>query len=112
MSIEESDRQMLQWAAKAAGITYSISNNGTFLITQSDNPHATVCWNPLINEGDRYRLARDLRGNLYFSGRRGCFEVPSDGDEPPIIEFFTVGDEKEEAYAIVKVAAKIGRNME
>lgn len=103
-----SDRELLELAAKAAGKT-NWQSSVCYAAARCDS-EGVPYWNPLTNEGDRYRLARSLKGNLYFSGRRGCFEIPSDSDEPPIIEYFDIGDEKAEAYAVVRAAATVGRN--
>lgn len=106
-----SDRELLELAAKAAGISYSKYRPDGWLDTRGlwvDGRR----WSPLEDDGDRYRLARKLKGNLYFSGRRGVFEIPSDSDEPPIVEKFKLGDPREEAYAIVRAAAEIWREQQ
>lgn len=55
------DRELLELAAKAAGIQYTISENGAFLIAPYTNPLAKVSWNPLTDDGDAFRLAVKLR---------------------------------------------------
>jgi len=78
------DKQMLQLAAKAAA-------------------HKIVIWNPLQRHGDRYRLASAAKLTIDFN-----IGVARSEDSN---EFFTVGDESSEAYAIVRAAAEIGMNM-
>ena len=96
------DKERLELAAKAAGIAdlQQVGNiwyytNGGYLMRD---------WNPITDDGDRYRLARtckmriDFQEGLVFAGYEIAFR-------------FTPGNDKEEAYAIVRAAAEIGRNM-
>ena len=98
------DRELLELAARAARIVTYRSDTGLIL-------RDGAAWNPLTDDGDRYRLARSVKGNLYFNGSRGAFEIPSDGDGPPILEYFTIGNAEEEGRAIVRAAAESGRAM-
>ena len=97
-----SDRELLELA-------YRAMTDGASLSADRD---MSRFWNPLEDDGDRYRLARKLKGNLYFSGAYGVFEIPSGSDEPPIVEKFKLGDPREEAYAIVCAAAEIGKEQQ
>lgn len=103
--IAKYDNELLTYAAKSVGIDPRRLPDA-WPDRFDDNQ-----WNPLIDAADRYNLVKALRGNLYFSGRFGYFEVESNSDESSYYERFIIGDEVDEAYAIVKVAADIGRNM-
>lgn len=112
------DRELLELAAKAsgregdwvdfAGMDIRVGYQGGLLCGDADSGYY---WNPLKDDGDLYRLAREVKGNLYFSGRRGFFEITSDSEEPAITEHFEIGNREEEARAIVRAAAEIGRAM-
>lgn len=102
------DRELLEQAAKAAGIKHSPS------ITAACRGERTW-WNPLIDDGDALRLAVKL-------GLR----VGSDGQSlNPLVRCWRAHYEKPDIYepqgtdpyaatrrAIVRAAAEIGRSME
>lgn len=111
MSVE-TDRELLEFAAKAAGISIDkseangggVGNNG-FSITGDAmlDWHNNIRWNPLIDDGDALRLAVKL----------DIFSTP---------DFFTYRDMerfgRKDDYAcaatrraIVRAAAQIGRAM-
>lgn len=94
--------EMLELAAQAAGI--KVHWGASRLQLWHNNMHGTT-WNPLTNLGDRYDLARRLGmwldfgiGNVYLEQKK-------------IVRRFTVGNEKEEALAIVSAAAELGWQM-
>lgn len=100
------DRELLELAAKAAGIKIiRITDTGMpLIIGKNEDGKYWDSWNPLTDDGDRYRLVRtckmriDFQEGLVFAGYEIAFR-------------FTPGNDKEEAYAIVRAAAEIGRNM-
>lgn len=98
----ETDRELLELAAKAAQLPECGWMGPAFMYVEKNT---FTEWNPLTDDGDLYRLARAVKGNLYFSGRRGFFEIPSDSEEPAITERFEIGNHEEEALAIVRAAA-------
>lgn len=115
-----SDRELLEWAAKAAGLQIDKSpyngggfgNDGfDFLGNAVLDWHNGTKWNPLTDDGDALRLAVKLRLNLHFEGFDGveyACAVPHkshQGQDEPI------GDDEAEATrrAIVRAAAEIGR---
>jgi hypothetical protein len=92
---EVSDRELLELAAKAAGLKGEVKTHGDgelwLYINETYGP-----WNPLINDGDALRLAIDLGMILHFDG-----------------ELLAA---KKDPYAatrrdIVSIAAKIGRQQ-
>lgn len=68
-----------------------------------------IPWDPLTHEGDRYRLLRAIKGNIYFSGKSGVVEVPSKTGGENIYYTFPFGDDAAEGLAVVSAAADIGR---
>lgn len=103
------DKELLQLAAKAAGIVGVYVDN-TYGIYMNEEPvhdsHQWLYWNPLKNTGNRYNLAKDLDIRLHFGpqyvtynkqGICGVVRWPED----------CVDD----AYAIVMAAAEIGKGM-
>jgi len=100
-----SDRELLELAAKAAGVELKYDTFG-----QSENADRVYCyWNPLTDDGDALRLA--VRLNIRFGGRLW----------PDTITFYgghefrepTAGDPSASTRrAIVRAAAEIGKQME
>jgi hypothetical protein len=96
-----SDRDLLEIAAKAAGIETHGAMRADWL-----NGHSTY-WNPLTDDGDALRLAVDLRMNIdicqdgtsaYTSMSVECASNPLDNGAAT-------------RRAIVRAAAEIGRSM-
>lgn len=103
------DRELLELAAKAADIDYAVDEDDE-PIRYGDGGYrlgwAAGAWNPLTDDGDRYRLAKKLGIHLHFlqqyvtygaNGIAGIVRWPE--------------DEKNDAYAIVRAAAVIGKSM-
>lgn len=104
------DRELLELAAKAAGIAVLRScledpvRKYLLLIEQTSDGRA-IGWNPLTDDGDRLRLARQLDINIDFADCCAWKRLP-DGS---LYQEFWGGDCTDEAHAIVSVAAEIGR---
>ncbi len=99
----ETDRELLEFAAKAAGLDVFLSKNRAFLLRNSLNPSANRSWNPLEDDGDALRLA--VRLDLFHR-----FNM----DQPLATIYFDATDPDPYAAtrrAIVRAAAEIGRNM-
>lgn len=103
-----SDRELLEKAAKAAGVRIAapvdkhVAQPGHFaggFIIDNDKG-GQQCWNPLTDHGDRYRLARDRKLTIDFD-----LGVVFTMDECEPGNTFTPGDDKSEAYAILRAAA-------
>ena len=96
------DREMLELAAKAAGIEIDP-------LDAAHGPDDWLAWNPIKYEGDRYRLARACNLIVDFDGGEVRFFL---GKEIcPRVFSFTKGNDEDESRAIVKAAAQIGRVM-
>ena len=116
------DKELLEYAAKAAGIELWHEDVFTNGLTQKVSENGILQWNPLTDDGDALRLA--VRLGLHarqfpiiddgFDAPLGMVEVwRVDGDDPMHVEFLRSGDDRLAATrrAIVRAAAEIGRGM-
>ena len=96
--------ELLALAAKAAGYRVKRESPDGLIVWIDGGPWL---WNPLTDDGDRYRLARDCGLRINFAGNEVSWPIkgtsafatlrwPEDGDE---------------ANCIVRVAAEIGMGM-
>ena len=106
------DREMLEWAAKAAKIDCQWVPTGPDAPTMVLNEPYYAVWNPIERAGDRYGLAKKLNLSILFKHQtvsgvdcRGRHIVKSWGDDPKR------KDCKTDAEAVLAVAAEIGRAM-
>ena len=112
-----SDRELLELAAKAAGIDYSHDNahwkheDYCEFWSYDDLCTCGARWNPLTDDGDALRLAVKL--GLTVSQLMNNREVEvSDYDETVFVNEFHEPDPcAATRRAIVRAAAEIGRNM-
>lgn len=96
------DREMLELAAKAAGIEIDP-------LDAAHEPDDWLAWNPIKYEGDRYRLARSCNLIIDFDGGEVRFFVGL-GHWPRMF-CFEKGNDEDEGRAVVEAAAEIGRAM-
>lgn len=103
MSTAHTDRELLELAAKAAGIELWAHDDGGLYI-----PNPMRRWNPLTDDGDALRLAVKLKIRIGF---RPCAYA----DTPVGLRFFGARDGDDQfsrtRLAIVRAAAEIGRAM-
>lgn len=97
------DKELLELAAKAAGITYKYYSDPEGLII-NDDQWPLVVWNPLTDDGDALRLA------VKTGVMRGC------GFDDAWNAMFAVGKLPTDPYAatrraITRAAAEIGKEM-
>jgi hypothetical protein len=98
------DRELLELAAKAAGITYRIDwKNGAFIVND-------VQWDPLEDEGDALRLAVKLRLEIDIHHTGIAVRTPSG------YKILLDAEDCNDAYAatrqaIVRAAAGIGKEL-
>jgi len=99
------DKELLELAAKAAGIEYDVYGND-FYIPEGEEFQRP--WNPLADDGDALRLAVKLSIDLLFMPEQEL--VYADGT-PEECRF---SDDPYAATrrAIVRAASEIGRGME
>lgn len=102
------DRELLELAAKAAGIDVNETHqkdDGTYVFYAPRKPN----WNPLTDDGDALRLAVKLGLNInhwerqIYANRRGGYatEEKYDGTDPYLAT----------RRAIVRAASEIGKGM-
>jgi hypothetical protein len=100
------DRELLELAAKAAGI--DLGSWCEELDAFWKGGRGESIWNPLTDDGDALRLAVKLRLYLeQYAERAGAWKIGLEAKE-------SLGDDPYAATrrAIVRAAAEIGRNME
>ena len=78
-----SDRELLELAAKAAGIEHGADRfDSGISLTLPDGRHKSMPkWNPLTDDGDALRLAVKLEIDLCF----GAHYVIADGEQVPTV---------------------------
>ena len=103
------DKQLLELAAKAAGIEYTGEGYARAVLSGTHGHFENYPWNPLTDDGDALRLAVKLRIDVLFWGLELINAVKGDDlQEEPY---------GEDPYAatrrcIVRAASEIGRGME
>lgn len=99
------DRELLELAAKALGCDYW-HHAETFSDWISHPACAPREWNPLTDDGDRYRLAKALGLTIDFNDGTVWRRLP----DHSLIQKYWGGEYEDEAHAIVGAAAEIGRS--
>ena len=102
-----SDRELLELAAKAAGVDPVLANPIEF------STGTEYYWNPLTDDGDALRVAVKLRLEIYFFD--GFGEVVAEHNTAsfePGREQYADDMNAATRRAIVRAAAEIGRGME
>ncbi len=95
------DRELLELAAKAAGLTCVWSPyRPDYERNQEQQP---IYWNPLEDDGDALRLAVKLEACIDFMDRR----VVAGAWPEVVIDF----EDEDYRRAIVRAASEIGRSM-
>ena len=106
------DRELLELAAKAAGLRIVDRSHPVTLYVESEGCKGGVRWNPLTDDGDAFRLAVKLELPIAHHGKRELFvQVLL---RPGLCFYEPHGDDKNAATrrAIVRAAAEIGRQMQ
>jgi hypothetical protein len=106
------DRELLELAAKAAGISGSQCEWKTALRVVHERGVAPVLWNPLTNDGDALRLAVRVGIELGFGSdfvNAGCSKKY--GEWHLVEEQFNDDPEYATRRAITRAAADIGGMM-
>jgi hypothetical protein len=103
------DKELLELAAKAAGITGLNKPNGSIVV--HDKHGISKTWNPLTDDGDALRLAVKLRIEICYPYMlpQGIEAVRASTDT-----YEAIGDDPYAATrrAIVRAAAEIGKQKE
>ena len=104
------DRELLELAAKAAGIGLAI--DGSVVVSDESGLRH---WNPLADEGDALRLAVKLGMEIYVDTHCNCVEAYSVTHDP-YMKHRAIANIDGDPYAaarraIVRAAAEIGKEM-
>jgi hypothetical protein len=110
------DRELLELAAKAAGIEHGADRTESGLsLTGRDGRHIYLPkWNPLTDDGDAFRLAVELgiRIDMKADGRVVAYRHSNKPDQSVIAVESSRENRAENARrAAVRAAAAIGRQM-
>lgn len=100
------DRELLERAAKAAGIEISWSEQGVFRTPVAYIGHTDYEWDPLLDDGDALRLAVKLQLMINCSG--ASVHV-FDGQRDTIEQSRGQGAESATRRAIVRAAAEMAK---
>jgi hypothetical protein len=109
------DRELLELAAKAAGIAYikpAEGYDGSLGLAAGSHPMQTHPWNPLADDGDALRLAVGL-ALWIFTPDIDDFKVHvrRRDDKETVAEKVLDNPLAATRRAIVRAAAEIGKNM-
>ncbi|MFU1938856.1 hypothetical protein ACLQ8Z_03410 [Bordetella hinzii] len=118
----QTDRELLELAAKAAGIDYLVWTPGTSPIVPAERRiGGQMHWNPIHDDGDALRLAVKLRISIdhnHSADHQRWVSADRNGCEGCYSPVSAVEDEFEESErpaatrrAIVRAAAEIGAKM-
>ncbi len=103
------DRELIEAAAKAAGIVINWPRDpSSYTLVDGMPPRRTDTWenwNPLTDDGDRYRLARVLGLSIDFSDCTVWKRLP----DHSLIQEYWGGEYGDEAHAIVRAAAAMAK---
>jgi hypothetical protein len=100
------DKELLEWAAKAAGFKREDFVDGKSIIREVDGQ--PVYWNPLTDDGDALRLAVKLRMHVSIFADAIGIGTPGGGyTETKWVDDANVATRR----AIVCAAAEIGKAM-
>ncbi len=117
-----SDRELLELAAKAAGIEFGLYHEAPSKLVKTQIGDAWVSWNPLADDGDALRLAVKCRIDLHTSPiggeavvvtakHRMRSDILREQNPTHAAEEWKPNPYAATRRAIVRAAAAIGRTM-
>jgi hypothetical protein len=104
------DRELLEAAAKAAGIEL-LWHNFSNIPSLWEGLGSDTVWNPLADDGDALRLAVKLGLAIHVWGDEVVILNCANNFESKIVESITDDGQASTRRAIVHVAAEIGKGM-
>ena len=108
------DRELLEFAAKAAGLRVVDSSHPVTLYIDTDGCKGGVAWNPLTDDGDALRLVSFLKLHILWASHADFVLVCNDASEAQkvLIKEKVVYDRQAAIRrAIVRAAAKLGDTL-
>lgn len=108
-----SDRELLEYAAKAAEIDLGITfQTGSPIIWDCTDPENHKPWNPLTDDGDALRLAVKLQLSMdLFDDAIAVGYTPNDNECEQVSEPVWSDPYAATRRAIVRAAAEIGKSL-
>ena len=116
------DRELLELAAKAAGVKYSVRDDeyykthkffGLWIVYDYEpSEYTRRYWNPLTDGGDALRLAVKLRMEVDAWGAGASAVVKANGRAMVTEPHYGDDPYRATRRAIVRAAAEVGRAME
>jgi hypothetical protein len=104
------DRELLELAAKAAGYEVEVDHKGVFHIHEGTGPQSWRPWNPLVDDGDAFRLAARLKIQVtFFTFKDNVVSACWFG--APAVDVENTDIEAAAREAIFLMAVEIGRGM-
>lgn len=106
------DRELLELAAKAAGINLARDARGTYVVIDGVSGSGDI-WNPLTDDGDALRLAVKLLIDVIYSDQKDNDAWVMAGPGIDCVEDVDgeVSRSSATRRAIVRAAAEIGKEM-
>ena len=108
------DRELLEGAARAAGLKIVDKSPPISLYVHSDGCCGGAHWNPLADDGDALRLAVKLKLDVLWAEHEKSVVVCNDSsNNEPVTEKvrFTIDPCAATRRAIVRAAAEVGKAM-
>lgn len=105
------DRELLELAAKAAGLTGHYDENGDAFRVMADGYAGSYWWNPLADDGDALRLAGQLQFDLVLGHAGATVLVGNKIKAQELCHPDSGGNYEATRRAIVRAAAEIGGAM-
>lgn len=109
MSSEQMERELLELAAKAAGLRFDLFIDGRTIRRDADGQ--PIYWNPLADDGDALRLAAQLHLYIDLHDDLEVIVCCPDLDMPEFQQPLGHDPMIATRRAIVRAAAAIGRDM-
>ena len=111
------DRELLELAAKAAGIVIEDWTGDTPRVVEMFRGHLPNYneWNPLTDDGDRYRLAQKLGLSIDFAEKTVWKRTPTGNFVQAFWGEISTGPgdtPDDEAHAIVRAAASLAKEQQ
>ena len=108
------DRELLELAAKAAGMVLGEWHGSGYWADMRDSPYGEVArhWNPLTDDGDALRLAVKLNLSAdFFEDEIAVGYTPNCNESEQLTEIVDNDPYAATRRAIVRAAAEIERSM-
>ena len=107
----KTDRELLELAARAAGIVGVWNERGQCIHVTDCAGMSDMWWRPLTDDGDALRLAVALKLDIQFFDGHAEIQVDGDDINSATVEPYAQDMQAATRRAIVRAAAAIGEQM-